>query len=70
MKIKTIQCDVCGNQNIKIGALKVKMYRHFITQSYVDIDMRVLRKRWEKLDICSECSDKMMTWIRKEAKDE
>lgn len=64
--MKVIQCDVCGRRIDKnkpnAGSLKVKMKRQYMAEfPYA---------AFERLDICPECSDKMMTWIRKEAKNE
>lgn len=64
--MKVIQCDICGQRIHKnkpnAGSLKVKMKRQYMAEfPYAD---------FERLDICPECSDKMMNWIRKEAKDE
>ena len=64
--MKVIQCDICGRgihkNKSNVGSLKVKMKRLYMAEfPYA---------AFERLDICSECSDKMMTWIRKEAKNE
>lgn len=64
--MKVLQCDICGKKIDKtkrnVGSLKVKMKRQCMTEfPYA---------AFERLDICWECSDKMMTWIRKEAKNE
>ena len=64
--MKVIQCDICGKKIDKtkpnVGSLKVKMYKFHMAEFPYGA--------FEPLDICSECSDKMMTWIQKEAKDE
>lgn len=64
--MKVIQCDICGKKidktKLNVGSLKVKMKRQYMAEfPYA---------AFERLDICWECSDKMMTWIRKEAKNE
>ena len=62
MKIKPYRkCDICGNQYDKSHmAIKVK---------YLDDSMGYVARGemiaiMEKMDICPECSEKMIEWIR------
>jgi hypothetical protein len=60
MKVKPYRkCDICGKEYDKniMGNLKIKTrwtYSLF-TDGYAG---------WDKLDVCSGCAEKMITWIR------
>ena len=61
MKRKSIICDMCGREIDKGDArIKAKIRE---PDSYVNYDLWESDK-WEKLDVCTRCFDKMCIYIK------
>ena len=61
MKRKSIICDMCGRE-IDKGDVRIKA-KIREPDSYVNYDLWEAQK-WEKLDICTNCFDKMCIYIK------
>ena len=62
MFVQETKCDLCGktitqNGSILIGALKLK---YKAKRSYEEIDAHCPYSRWESIDICPDCLDKII----------
>ena len=66
MKRKSIICDICGKE-IDKGDARIKA-RIREPDSYVNYDLWETQK-WEKLDICTRCFDKMCIYIKTRSDD-
>ena len=61
MKRKSIICDVCGKE-IDKGDARIKAKIREV-DSWLNEDFWEAQK-WEKLDICTSCFDKMCIYIK------
>ena len=62
MFVQETKCDLCGktitqNGSTLIGALKLK---YKAKRSYEEIDAHCPYSRWENIDICPDCLDKII----------
>ena len=62
MLVQETKCDLCGktitqNGANLTGALKLK---YKAKRSYEEIDAHCTYSRWERIDICPDCLDKII----------
>lgn len=57
MRYKAFKCDICGREMSENGRLVIK-------KRLIGGGADSVIREWQKLDVCPQCTDKMLIWIK------